>query len=99
MGVMTRRNGPRSPSSFPRVTAPSCWRNALPDLQDKTDYPSFETVVVDNGSTAPDAIRLLQRIAAEPRTRVIQHPGPFNFSAMSNAGRAGDTGARPSVPQ
>jgi O-antigen biosynthesis protein len=55
-------------------------------LLEKTDYPSFETVVVDNGSTAPAAIRLLQRIAATPSARVIEHPGPFNFSAMSNAG-------------
>jgi GT2 family glycosyltransferase len=55
-------------------------------LQDKTDYPSFETVVVDNGSTAPAAVRLLQRIAATPRSHVIEFPGPFNFSAMSNAG-------------
>jgi GT2 family glycosyltransferase len=55
-------------------------------LQDRTDYPSFETVVVDNGSTAPAAVRLLQQIAATPRFRVIRHPGPFNFSAMSNMG-------------
>jgi O-antigen biosynthesis protein len=55
-------------------------------LSDKTDYPRIETVIVDNGSTAPDAIRLLQQIAGVPRTRVLQHPGPFNFSAMSNDG-------------
>jgi GT2 family glycosyltransferase len=61
-------------------------RECFAGLQEKTDYPSFETVVVDNGSTAPDAVRLLQRIAASPRTRVIQHPGLFNFSAMSNVG-------------
>ena len=61
-------------------------RECFAGLQDKTDYPSFETVVVDNGSTVPDAVRLLKRIAATPRTRVIQHPGAFNFSAMSNVG-------------
>jgi len=53
-------------------------------LKDTTDYPSFETIVVDNGSTAPDAISLLEKLAAAPRTQVLLRPGPFNFSALSN---------------
>jgi GT2 family glycosyltransferase len=55
-------------------------------LKDKTDYPCFETIIVDNGSTAPDAVRLLEKIATEPRTKVLRRPGAFNFSAMSNDG-------------
>lgn len=58
----------------------------LAGLRDKTDYPGLEIVVVDNGSTAPDAVRLLRKIALEPRTTVLYRPGPFNFSALSNDG-------------
>jgi GT2 family glycosyltransferase len=86
-------DGSDNPSQWPEVAIVIPTRDGAKllaecfvGLQDKTDYPSFETVVVDNGSTAPAAVRLLQRIAAASRTRVIQHPGPFNFSAMSNAG-------------
>ena len=88
-----RIDGSDDPSHWPEVAVVIPTRDGakllaecFAGLGDNTDYPSFETVVIDNGSTAPDAIRLLQQIAAEPRTRVIQHPGPFNFSAMCNAG-------------
>jgi len=58
----------------------------LAGLRDKTDYPQFETIVVDNGSSAPDAVRLLQEIARAPRSTVLRRPGPFNFSALCNDG-------------
>jgi GT2 family glycosyltransferase len=86
-------NGSDDPPQWPEVAVVIPTRDGaellaecFAGLQDKTDYPNFEIVVVDNGSTAPAAIDLLQRIAATPSTRVIEHPGPFNFSAMSNAG-------------
>lgn len=61
-------------------------RECLDGLLYGTDYPDFEIAIVDNGSTESDAVGFLEEIAAEPRVRVLQHPGPFNFSAMSNAG-------------
>ena len=61
-------------------------RECLDGLLYKTDYPDFEIAIVDNGSDQPDAVRFLQEIAREPRVSVLQYPGPFNFSAMSNAG-------------
>ena len=50
-----------------------------------TDYPALELLVVDNGSTDPGALTVLEEIAADPRVRVLRHPGPFNFSALNNA--------------
>jgi O-antigen biosynthesis protein len=55
-------------------------------LKDKTDYPAYEIVVVDNGSTAPDAIALLRDLKRDARFKVVERPGPFNFSALSNDG-------------
>ena len=49
-----------------------------------TDYPAFELLVVDNGSTEPSALALLADLAADPRVCVLREPGPFNFSAMNN---------------
>ena len=51
-----------------------------------TDYPAVELLVIDNGSTEPSALALLNELAGDPRVRVICWPGPFNFSAMNNAG-------------
>lgn len=62
----------------------------LAGLRYKTDYPYFETIVVDNGSKAPDAVQLLRTVASASHTRVLHRPGPFNFSALSNDG-AGST--------
>ena len=45
-----------------------------------------DLVVVDNGSTEPDALALLERLEAASGTTVLRRPGPFNFSALVNAG-------------
>ncbi len=50
-----------------------------------TDYPALELLVVDNGSTNPGALALLDTLAATPRVQVLRRPGPFNFSALNNA--------------
>jgi O-antigen biosynthesis protein len=55
-------------------------------LKDKTDYPAYEIVVVDNGSGEPDALALLRDLKRDARLKVLERPGPFNFSALSNEG-------------
>lgn len=52
-----------------------------------TDYPAFEIIVVDNGSTDADVLSLYDRLRADPRCAAIEiDPAPFNFSAMVNRG-------------
>lgn len=55
-------------------------------LTEGTDYPRYEIVIVDNGSTAPDALALLRDLRSDARFKVLERPGPFNFSALSNDG-------------
>jgi O-antigen biosynthesis protein len=55
-------------------------------LRDRTDYPRYEIVIVDNGSTAPDALALLRDLKNDARFKVLERSGPFNFSALSNDG-------------
>ena len=55
-------------------------------LTARTDYPRSEIVIVDNGSTMPDARALLRDLKGKPRFKVLERPGPFNFSALSNDG-------------
>jgi GT2 family glycosyltransferase len=63
-------------------------RTCTEGLLRRTDYPRIELIIVDNGSTAPDALTLLAALAKDPRVRVLQAPGPFNWSALNNAGVA-----------
>ena len=56
-----------------------------------TDYPGVEIVLVDNGSTSPEALAVLVRLEAEGCT-VLRRPGPFNWSSLNNAGIAATHG-------
>ena len=89
--VRYRHDGPE-----PLVSIIVPTRDQLPLLQrcvetvlKITEYQNYEVIVVDNGSTSPDACTYLQNIedrVAEigSRIRVLRHPGEFNFSAMNN---------------
>jgi GT2 family glycosyltransferase len=54
-------------------------------ILEHTGYDPFELLIVDNGSSAADALALLDRLAGDPRVRVLRKPGAFNWSALNNA--------------
>lgn len=54
-------------------------------LKEQTDYPRYHVVIVDNGSTEPDALAILRDLRRTPRFMVLERPGAFNFSALCNA--------------
>jgi GT2 family glycosyltransferase len=59
-------------------------RGVVGSILERTDYPDYEIVVVDNRSTEADAIAYLAGLAQQPRVRVLQYEQPFNFSAINN---------------
>lgn len=59
---------------------------------DATDYPALEVVLVDNGSTDPAVRAFYAERARDPRFRVLERSGPFNFSALNNDGVAAARG-------
>jgi GT2 family glycosyltransferase len=81
----------RLPETPPLVSIIVPTRDALPllrrcqeSLLEKTTYPRFEILVVDNQSADPDAIAYLGNIAGHPAVRVLHYDRPFNFSAINN---------------
>ena len=54
-------------------------------MLERTDYPSFDLTIVDNGSVEPATLEWLERIATDDRVRVRRDDGPFNYSALNNA--------------
>ena len=51
----------------------------------KTDYPHYEIVIVDNGSDEAATLEYLQSLRGQPRIRIHRDDRPFNFSALNNA--------------
>jgi GT2 family glycosyltransferase len=75
--------------AMPRVSVIVPTRNRLELLEtcleglDRTDYPNFEVIVVDNGSDDLATLAYLGNLNPA-RYRVLRYPGPFNFSALNN---------------
>ncbi|MDD3761407.1 MAG: glycosyltransferase [Acidithiobacillus sp.] len=59
-------------------------RPCISSILEKTSYPNFEIIVVDNGSDAPDLLAYLEQISGDHRVRVLRYPAPFNYSAINN---------------
>jgi GT2 family glycosyltransferase/2-polyprenyl-3-methyl-5-hydroxy-6-metoxy-1,4-benzoquinol methylase len=88
------------PETKPLVSILIPTRDQLPLLQrcvesviEKTKYPAYEILIIDNDSQTPEARSYLAAIEAREaelgeRLRVVRQPGPFNFSAMNNAAAA-----------
>ncbi|MGA2396043.1 MAG: glycosyltransferase, partial [Candidatus Lustribacter sp.] len=62
----------------------------LHSLFERTTHPSFDVLVVDNGSTEAATRALFERWRARvpDRFRVIEDPAPFNYSRLNNRGVA-----------
>ncbi|MDR3532308.1 MAG: glycosyltransferase [Rhodopila sp.] len=57
---------------------------AMDGLLNGTDYRTLEVLIADNGSDEPEALNLLEKLARNPRVRVLRCPGPFNYAALNN---------------
>ncbi len=58
----------------------------LRSIAEKTTYPRYEIIILDNDSTEPETLRGLNAVKGE--CRVCLFPGSFNFSAINNFGAA-----------
>ncbi len=64
---------------------PDLLETCLDAIFAQTAYPAFEVLAVNNASRDPRTADLLAtRTAREPRLRVLDAPGPFNYSRLNN---------------
>ena len=57
----------------------------LEGLLNKTTYRNLDVIIVDNNSDDPETLALFEHyIRIDPRVRVLQFEGPFNYSAINN---------------
>jgi GT2 family glycosyltransferase len=66
----------------------------LRSIFERSTYPNFEIVILDNGTATSDALAVLQAWETrEPqRVRVVRHDVPFNFSHINNVAVEHTTG-------
>ena len=79
------------PDPAPRVSLIIPTRNGLDlirqcirSITEKTTYPDYEILIVDNGSDDAGTLEYFRSLAANPLVRVLRDDRPFNYSALNN---------------
>lgn len=67
-------------------------RDCVGSVIRKTSYPSFEIIIVDNGSTDPRTSAYLHEVSGHAFVRVLPYSEPYNFSAINNFAAAQSDG-------
>lgn len=60
-------------------------QKCIEGILQKTIYPNYEILIVDNSSDEPATLESLQKLQSDPRIRVVRDDRPFNYSALNNA--------------
>lgn len=65
-------------------------RRCIQSVLQKTTYPNYEILIVDNGSDEPALSEYYRELQEHENIRVLHYDRPFNFSAINNyaAGQA-----------
>jgi GT2 family glycosyltransferase len=59
-------------------------RPCIETLLRQTDYPALEVLIADNGSRQPATRAYLGEVVRDPRVRIVDCPGRFNFAHINN---------------
>ena len=60
-------------------------RKCVEGILEKTTYPNYEILIVNNGSDDPTILQYLDKLQIDNRVRVVHDDRPFNYSALNNA--------------
>ena len=62
----------------------SLLKSCLDSILSNTDYPNYRILIVDNGSDESETFELYNSIRSNKRIKLIESPGPFNYSKLNN---------------
>ncbi|MPM14462.1 hypothetical protein SDC9_60825 [bioreactor metagenome] len=66
----------------------SVLKTLLDSLFVLTDYPNFEVILVDNGSTQPEVLAYYEELQKSKPVRIVPYNAAFNYSHANNLGAA-----------
>nr|WP_175429276.1 glycosyltransferase family 2 protein [Lysobacter enzymogenes] len=82
--VRSLRERPLASLIVPTRDRAGLLRTCVESVLQRTAYRPLELLVVDNGSSEPEALRYLAELRRREHVRVLDWPHPFNFSAIVN---------------
>ncbi len=89
----------RLPQPVPKVSIIIPTRNkvelvrvCVESIREKSTYPNYEILLMDNGSDDPEALAYFAEQAKAPDFRVIRDDSPFCYSAINNLGASQASG-------
>ena len=56
----------------------------IESIVEKTTYPNYEILVVDNNSNDPESLAYFSELEDGGKVRLLRYPHPFNYSAINN---------------
>jgi len=59
-------------------------KQCIDSILEKTTYPNYEIVLVDNNSDEPEALAYFETLKEHGRIKVLRDERPFNYSALNN---------------
>ena len=79
------------PETLPKVSLIILTRNAMKELKncirsllEKTIYPNYEVIIVDNASDDPAIFPYFEELAMTGKVRVLRNDCAWNYSALAN---------------
>jgi GT2 family glycosyltransferase len=60
--------------------------NCLRSIRDKSSYPNYELLIVDNDSHEEHTLTYLDKLEQSREALVLRYPGRFNYSGINNFG-------------
>jgi len=59
-------------------------KNCISSILDKTAYPDFEILIINNGSKKPHEFPYFEELSTNDRIKILHYEGEFNFSRVNN---------------
>ncbi len=69
---------------IPSKDKPDILKTCIESVLNKTDYPNYEIIIVDNQSSDNTTFEYYKTLETHSRVNILHYDQPFNFSAINN---------------
>jgi len=90
--VRSRYPQPRVSIVIPTLNNTSLIRRSIETILRNTDYPDFEILIADTGTTDEETLAYYETLAGVSNVRILHYEKTFNYSAVNNFAARAATG-------